>query len=85
MSIHESNAPAAKNPSPWREGFRAACLLSLVFAISLMLISRTIPRGNTEQASPLFLMADGLLALAELLSWLAVGLCGIAWMLSPRR
>ena len=81
MSTNENSVPPPRVASPWRRRFRIACLLSLGFAVSLMLISRAIPRGNAHEAPPLLLILDGLLGLAELLSWVAAVLCGIGWAL----
>lgn len=78
--------PSKKKPTRRRGGdspWKGVCLGSLCAALALLALSALLkgqsanPRGSTG-----FVMLDGLLALAELLSWVMAGVGGIGWMLT---
>jgi hypothetical protein len=70
----------------WRRLWKGVCIGNVGFAVGLWIISGALlSYRQSAQPSPLFLLLDGLLALAELLCLVMAGIADLGWIICRSR
>ncbi len=82
--VNPYQSPQTFQPRRGRRRFKWLCLISLVFAGLGIVAGIAISPWRNDDASPLLLIFDGLLALGELLAFTLAAIGGVGWVVSPR-
>ncbi|MHB8956698.1 MAG: hypothetical protein ACYC4U_27365 [Pirellulaceae bacterium] len=85
MAVNPYEPPKLQDRPKWRSRWKRVCVVSLCVALLLHGLSKavTIWAGDFTN-SDWFKIANGLLALGELIGWTMAGVGGIGWVISRR-